>query len=207
MAAQAKRIIEDAVVRKDAGLGDKLLDKAFALAFKGLVYAQIWEDPIADMEARHPAFAHAAEQYQEYNRNMLQYLKDAGIIDQPLDVELGGVATTGFDLLDGNVIEFRDIEVTELHFSPENRALLAKAEKPYRKGEPFDEMRAQIVADPVAAWWWARMAVRDVMSAREVRADGIEQGSAAGQHADNQLEERIREGRGGSAGPVTGAEP
>ncbi len=82
--------------------------------------------------------------------------------------------------------------------SPENRALLAKAEKPYRKGEPFDEMRAQIVADPVAAWWWARMAVRDVMSAREVRADGIEQGSAAGQHADNQLEERIREGRGGS---------
>ena len=28
MAAQAQRIIEDAVIRKDAGLGDKLLDKA-----------------------------------------------------------------------------------------------------------------------------------------------------------------------------------
>jgi S-adenosylmethionine-diacylglycerol 3-amino-3-carboxypropyl transferase len=50
MATQTKRIIEDAVVRKDAGLGDKLLDKAFALAFKGLVYAQIWEDPVVDME-------------------------------------------------------------------------------------------------------------------------------------------------------------
>ncbi|MEQ8412324.1 MAG: DUF3419 family protein [Erythrobacter sp.] len=50
MAAQAKRIIEDAVVRKDAKAGDKLLDKAFALAFKGLVYAQIWEDPVVDME-------------------------------------------------------------------------------------------------------------------------------------------------------------
>ena len=50
MAAQAQRIIEDAVIRKDAGLGDKLLDKAFALAFKGLVYAQIWEDPVVDME-------------------------------------------------------------------------------------------------------------------------------------------------------------
>ncbi|WP_086619829.1 DUF3419 family protein [Erythrobacter tepidarius] len=50
MATQAKRIIEDAVVRKDAGLADKLLDKAFALAFKGLVYAQIWEDPVVDME-------------------------------------------------------------------------------------------------------------------------------------------------------------
>jgi len=50
MATQAKRIIEDAVVRKDAKVGDKLLDKAFALAFKGLVYAQIWEDPVVDME-------------------------------------------------------------------------------------------------------------------------------------------------------------
>jgi S-adenosylmethionine-diacylglycerol 3-amino-3-carboxypropyl transferase len=50
MAAQAKRIIEDAVVRKDAKVGDKLLDRAFALAFKGLVYAQIWEDPVVDME-------------------------------------------------------------------------------------------------------------------------------------------------------------
>jgi len=49
MATQAKRIIEDAVVRKDAKVGDKLLDKAFALAFKGLVYAQIWEDPVVDI--------------------------------------------------------------------------------------------------------------------------------------------------------------
>ena len=50
MAAVAKRIIDDAVVRKDAKAGDRLLDRAFALAFKGLVYAQIWEDPVIDME-------------------------------------------------------------------------------------------------------------------------------------------------------------
>jgi len=50
MAHQPKRIIEDAVIRKDAKVTDKLLDKAFALAFKGLVYAQIWEDPVVDME-------------------------------------------------------------------------------------------------------------------------------------------------------------
>ncbi|RNJ61598.1 MAG: DUF3419 family protein [Porphyrobacter sp. IPPAS B-1204] len=56
MAIQAKRIIEDAVIRTDAKVSDKLLDKAFALAFKGLVYAQIWEDPVVDMEglAIHP---------------------------------------------------------------------------------------------------------------------------------------------------------
>ncbi len=50
MTVQPKRIIEDAVVRKDASAKDKLLDKAFALAFNGLVYAQIWEDPVVDME-------------------------------------------------------------------------------------------------------------------------------------------------------------
>ena len=50
MATQAKRIIEDAVIRTDAKVSNKLLDKAFALAFKGLVYAQIWEDPVVDME-------------------------------------------------------------------------------------------------------------------------------------------------------------
>ncbi|MDJ0977318.1 MAG: DUF3419 family protein [Erythrobacter sp.] len=50
MTVQPKRIIADAVVRKDASAKDKLLDKAFALAFNGLVYAQIWEDPVVDME-------------------------------------------------------------------------------------------------------------------------------------------------------------
>ncbi len=45
-----KRIIADAVIRKDASAKDKLLDKAFALAFNGLVYAQIWEDPVVDMQ-------------------------------------------------------------------------------------------------------------------------------------------------------------
>ena len=50
MTAQPKRIIADAVVRKDVKTKDKLLDKAFALAFNGLVYAQIWEDPVVDME-------------------------------------------------------------------------------------------------------------------------------------------------------------
>ncbi|WP_338445780.1 DUF3419 family protein [Pelagerythrobacter marensis] len=50
MTVQAKRIIDDAVVRKAAKPGERLLDRAFALAFKGLVYAQIWEDPVVDME-------------------------------------------------------------------------------------------------------------------------------------------------------------
>lgn len=39
------------VVRKGAGMANRLLDHTFALAFRGLVYAQIWEDPEVDMEA------------------------------------------------------------------------------------------------------------------------------------------------------------
>lgn len=49
MAKAAPRIIDRAVVRNHAEPGAKLLDKAFALAFRGLVYAQIWEDPVVDM--------------------------------------------------------------------------------------------------------------------------------------------------------------
>jgi S-adenosylmethionine-diacylglycerol 3-amino-3-carboxypropyl transferase len=51
MPSSAATKINRAVVRKDAKPGSKLLDKAFAFAFKGLVYAQIWEDPVVDMAA------------------------------------------------------------------------------------------------------------------------------------------------------------
>jgi len=44
-------IIDTAVVRHDAQAKERLLDRAFAFAFRGLVYAQIWEDPVVDMEA------------------------------------------------------------------------------------------------------------------------------------------------------------
>ncbi|NBC35575.1 DUF3419 family protein [Novosphingobium sp. FSY-8] len=49
--APAPHIIDAAVVRHHAGLRQRLMDRAFALAFRGLVYAQIWEDPVVDMQA------------------------------------------------------------------------------------------------------------------------------------------------------------
>ncbi len=51
MPRPASTLVANAVVRNHAGPAGKLLDKAFAFAFKGLVYAQIWEDPVVDMEA------------------------------------------------------------------------------------------------------------------------------------------------------------
>jgi len=47
----ASKLISRAVVRNETNMGGKLLDKAFAFAFRRLVYAQIWEDPVVDMEA------------------------------------------------------------------------------------------------------------------------------------------------------------
>jgi len=47
----ARHIIDKAVVRTSAQAKERLLDKAFAMAFRGLVYAQIWEDPVVDMAA------------------------------------------------------------------------------------------------------------------------------------------------------------
>ncbi|MBW8755550.1 MAG: BtaA family protein [Sphingomonadales bacterium] len=51
MPKPASKLVTKAVVRHDASAGGKFLDKAFAFAFKGLVYAQIWEDPVVDMAA------------------------------------------------------------------------------------------------------------------------------------------------------------
>lgn len=45
------RAVRVAAVRTKALSKDGLLERAFAHAFRGLVYAQIWEDPVVDMDA------------------------------------------------------------------------------------------------------------------------------------------------------------
>ena len=49
MSQSSARIIDRAVVREQGETRARLLDRAFAFAFRGLVYAQIWEDPVVDM--------------------------------------------------------------------------------------------------------------------------------------------------------------
>lgn len=46
-----QHVIDRAVVNHDVTSKEGLLERAFAFAFRGLVYAQIWEDPVVDMEA------------------------------------------------------------------------------------------------------------------------------------------------------------
>tara|TARA_R110000782_G_scaffold117364_3_gene207573 strand:+ start:14688 stop:15932 length:1245 start_codon:yes stop_codon:yes gene_type:complete len=49
--AQTARAVGQAVVQNDHMTPKGLMERAFAFAFRGLVYAQIWEDPLIDMEA------------------------------------------------------------------------------------------------------------------------------------------------------------
>lgn len=49
--AQTAQAVEQAVIRHDHLTSRGLMERAFAFAFRGLVYAQIWEDPLIDMEA------------------------------------------------------------------------------------------------------------------------------------------------------------
>ena len=51
MAISAHRTITKAVHRHRHLSKQGLLERAFTFAFRGLVYAQIWEDPAVDMEA------------------------------------------------------------------------------------------------------------------------------------------------------------
>lgn len=44
-------VIDRAVVNHEGLSREGLLERAFAFAFRGLVYAQIWEDPVVDMDA------------------------------------------------------------------------------------------------------------------------------------------------------------
>jgi S-adenosylmethionine-diacylglycerol 3-amino-3-carboxypropyl transferase len=49
--SEANKVIDRAVVRHGTLSRQGLLERGFAFAFKGLVYAQIWEDPVVDLEA------------------------------------------------------------------------------------------------------------------------------------------------------------
>jgi S-adenosylmethionine-diacylglycerol 3-amino-3-carboxypropyl transferase len=66
--------IADAVVRNDADRKERLLDRAFARAFRGLVYAQIWEDPVVDMAALEIGPGHRVVSIASGSCNALSYL-------------------------------------------------------------------------------------------------------------------------------------
>ncbi|MBU6267658.1 MAG: DUF3419 family protein [Sphingomonadales bacterium] len=51
MSVKVREAVNSALGETGAERSGRLLERAFAFAFQGLVYAQIWEDPVADMAA------------------------------------------------------------------------------------------------------------------------------------------------------------
>ena len=46
--------VREAVHRHEEFSKQGVLERAFTFAFRGLVYAQIWEDPVVDLAGGHP---------------------------------------------------------------------------------------------------------------------------------------------------------
>jgi S-adenosylmethionine-diacylglycerol 3-amino-3-carboxypropyl transferase len=67
-------LLGDAVCRSRALSRDGLLERIFALLFNGLVYPQIWEDPVVDMEAMNLAPHHHVVAIASGGCNVLSYL-------------------------------------------------------------------------------------------------------------------------------------
>ena len=47
----ALKSLQSAVHRRSAGSAEGILERIFTRLFTGLVYPQIWEDPVVDMRA------------------------------------------------------------------------------------------------------------------------------------------------------------
>ncbi len=88
--AEKNSKIEQAVLGRD-GSG-KLWDRAFAFAFKGLVYAQIWEDPVVDMEALAIEPGHRVATIASGGCNVLSYLTADPASIEAVDLNTAHVA-------------------------------------------------------------------------------------------------------------------
>ena len=71
---RARALLGGAVHRSAAGSLDGVLERLFTLAFSGLVYPQIWEDPAVDMEAMEIAPHHHVVAIASGGCNVLSYL-------------------------------------------------------------------------------------------------------------------------------------
>jgi S-adenosylmethionine-diacylglycerol 3-amino-3-carboxypropyl transferase len=72
--ARAKQLLKSAVHQSRAFSVDGVLERVFAYGFNGLVYSQIWEDPVVDMEAMELQPHHHVVAISSGGCNVLSYL-------------------------------------------------------------------------------------------------------------------------------------
>jgi S-adenosylmethionine-diacylglycerol 3-amino-3-carboxypropyl transferase len=92
--ARPSRLLKRAVHRSRPVSRDGVLERLFTLAFRGLVYPQIWEDPVIDMEAMALGPGHHVVTIASGGCNVLSYLTASPARITAVDVNRAHVALT-----------------------------------------------------------------------------------------------------------------
>jgi S-adenosylmethionine-diacylglycerol 3-amino-3-carboxypropyl transferase len=95
---QGRAILTSAIVRSRRASLDGVLERLFALAFNGLVYPQIWEDPEVDMQAMELRPGHHVVAIASGGCNVLSYLTAAPLRITAVDLNRAHVALTRLKL-------------------------------------------------------------------------------------------------------------
>ncbi len=136
---RSRELVSAAVHRHSAWSFAGLSERAFTLAFSDLVYAQIWEDPVVDMEALALEPGHRMVTIASGGCNLQSYLTSAPLDLTAVDLNTAHVALNRLKLaavrhldydaffsLFGNASSPRNIEIFERelaqHLDPDTRA-------------------------------------------------------------------------------------
>src|SRR5436305_500073 len=96
--APPSRLLKRAVHRSPSVSREGLLERLFTLAFRGLVYSQIWEDPEIDLEAMGLGPEHHVVSIASGGCNVLSYLTASPARITAVDVNRAHVALTKLKL-------------------------------------------------------------------------------------------------------------
>ena len=146
--------LRKAVFQDDGQNRRGLLDKAFSLAFRGLVYAQIWEDPDIDLEAMQLGPEHELVTIASGGCNVMSYLiADPGHITA-VDLNRGHVALNKLKLAAAQHLP--DYETFYRFFGQADS----------RANPEIYDRYLKPTLDPVSRKYWER---RDPLGRRRVR--------------------------------------
>lgn len=92
-------LVGTAAIRSSALSVDGMLERLFALAFRGLVYPQIWEDPVVDLAAMEIEPHHHIASIASGGCNVLSYLSENPAKITAVDLNRAHVALTKLKLV------------------------------------------------------------------------------------------------------------
>jgi S-adenosylmethionine-diacylglycerol 3-amino-3-carboxypropyl transferase len=143
---RASTLLRDAVQRNRLLSVEGLLERAFAFAFRGLVYPQIWEDPIVDMKAMALEPHHHVVAISSGGCNVLSYLTANPAKITAVDLSPAHVALVKLKL--AGLMHVPDWE-SFYRFFGEAKSRLNIAD--------YDEYLRENVDEPTRTYWESRL--------------------------------------------------